>query len=311
MNQNNTQAKKIENVPTLIIQGANDRLVKPASTIAIFNDIATPRKDLLLLGDSEHLIFENAQFSAHVVDVLTSWIDRNVDTAKRSSDKGGTSDIDDLVNREDLAEEKANINQRDALGHLYLGRGYMLRNDPLRAREEFKQVVLMAHGSNLAREADTLMLSLPETIIAPHIGADTRATEEDLKLISLSGAMANDKASVLLFCAPWVEACHSLKASVVEVMAPYLSHLNFVEIDADQPANNDLLTKFGIHPLPAVLFLNGRNEVVSYILGNDKSALRAGLAKIIDPSWSVDKTTQPDKSPPTGQTTSIHQAKNK
>jgi acylglycerol lipase len=312
MNQNNSQAKKIENVPTLIVQGANDRLVKPASTIAIFNDIATPRKDLLLLGDSEHLIFENAQFSPHVVDVLTSWIDRNVGTAKKLSDKTGTADIDDdLVSREEFAETKANENQKDALGHLYLGRGYLLRNDPLRAREEFKQVVLMAHGSNLAREADTLMLSLPETIIAPHVGAETKATEDDLKLISLSGAMANDKASVLLFCAPWVEACHSLKQSVVEVMAPYLSHLNFVEIDADQPTNHDLLTKFGIHPLPAVLFLNGQNEVVSYILGNDKSALRAGLAKIIDPSWILDKTPAQDNAPPAVQSNSRHPAKNK
>jgi acylglycerol lipase len=309
MNQNNAQAKKIKNVPTLIVQGANDRLVKPASTIAIFNDIATPRKDLLLLGDSEHLIFENAQFSEHVVDVLTSWIDRNVSSAKKSSDKIGKTNIDDLVSREEVAETKANANQRDALGHLYLGRGYLLRNDPLRAREEFKQVVLMAHGSNLAREADTLMLSLPETIIAPHIGAETKVTEEDLKLISLSGAMANDKASVLLFCAPWVEACHSLKQSVVEVMAPYLSHLNFVEINADQPTNQDLLTKFGIHPLPAILFLNGQNEVVSYILGNDKSALRAGLAKIIDPSWIVDKTTEADKAPPKIQKDSKHPGK--
>jgi alpha-beta hydrolase superfamily lysophospholipase/thiol-disulfide isomerase/thioredoxin len=290
MNQNNSRAKKIENVPTLVVQGANDRLVKPASTIAIFDDIATPRKDLLLLGDSEHLIFENAQFSAHVVDVLTSWIDRNVGASSKSIDKEAkTPNVEDLVTKEELAEAKANENQRDALGHLYLGRGYLLRNDPLRAREEFKQVVLMAHGSNLAREADGLMLSLPEAIIAPHVGAETRATEEDLKLISLSGAMANDKASVLLFCAPWVEACLSLKQSVVEVMAPYLSHLNFVEINADQPSNQDLLTKFGIHPLPAVLFLNGHNEVVSYILGNDKSALRTGLAKIIDPAWNVEK----------------------
>jgi thiol-disulfide isomerase/thioredoxin len=276
-------------VPTLVVQGANDRLVKPASTIAIFNDICTPRKDLLLLGDSEHLIFENAQFSDHVVDVLTSWIDRNVGTANRLADKAaGQSGVEDLISQQELAETKANENQRDALGHLYLGRGYLLRNDPLRAREEFKQVVVMAHGSNLAREADTLMLSLPETIIAPHVGSDTRATDEDLKLISLSGAMANDKASVLLFCAPWVEACHSLKQTVVEVMKPYLSHLNFVEINADQPSNQNLLIKFGIHPLPAVLFLNGRNEVVSYILGNDKSAIRAGLAKIIEPSWDTD-----------------------
>ena len=156
----------------------------------------------------------------------------------------------------------------------------------------------MSRGSSLAREADSLLLSLPAELIAPNVGPATKASIEDLKLISLSGAMANDKASILLFCAPWVEACHSLKASVIEVMAPYLSHLNFVEINADQPSNEALLKKFGINPLPAVLFLNGKNEVVSYILGNDKVALRAGLAKILDPTW-IEESKQPQTKPPT------------
>ena len=292
MNQNIARAKQIKKVPTLIVQGAYDRLVKPASTIEIFNNVATYHKDLLLIGNAEHLVFENGQFMDHAVDVLTSWIDRNAGvTEETDAQQLKDQKVDpDLVEKQEKKEEVANADQRTALGHLYLGRGNLLTNNPVQAREEFKQVLSTARGSSLAQEADRLLLSLPADLIAPQVGPQTKASIEDLKLISLSGAMANDKASVLLFCAPWVEACGHLKESVVEVMSPYLSHLNFVEINADQPSNQALLKKFGINPLPAVLFLNGHNEVVSYILGNDKVALRAGLSKIVDPSWEPSST---------------------
>jgi len=289
MNQNHARAKQIKNVPTLIVQGDNDRLVKPASTIEIFNNIATTHKDLLLLGNSEHLVFENGQFNDHTVETLTSWI-AGACIARHDRSIGPTKDeVEARLSTEQ--QEKEDEKQRTVLGHLYLGRGYLLMNNHLRAREELKAVLREARGSKLASEADSLLLTLPQNIIAPEVGPKTRASEADLKLISLSGAMANDKPSVLLFCAPWVEACHSLKQSVVEVMAPYLDRLNFVEINADLPDNQTLLKKYGINPLPAILFLNGQNEVVAYILGNNKASLRAALAKII----SSEETSNSDK----------------
>jgi alpha-beta hydrolase superfamily lysophospholipase/thiol-disulfide isomerase/thioredoxin len=300
MNQNHSRAKHIEKTPSLILQGANDRLVKPASTIEIFNEICTPQKDLLMIGNSEHLIFENAQIDDHVVDVLTSWIDRNARLPKsltgekeKNSVSAGT---EDLEARQEQAEEQASLGRREALAHLNLGRGYLLLNDHAHAKEELMKAIVTAKGSNLAREADELLFALPKEMIAPKIG---KASADDLKLISLSGALANDKPSVLLFCAPWVESCRRIKEHMAEVTGTYASRINFVEIDADDPANNALLQKFEIGPLPAVLFLSGSNEVVSYILGDDENGLRSGLSKITDPAWGSPASTaeSPNKTP--------------
>ena len=281
MNQNSVRAKAITETPTLIVQGANDHLVKPSSTIELFNQVSTPHKDLLLIGNSEHLIFEKGQFNDHVVDVLSSWIDRNAGTEDETAAMEEKKPAIDAHEKHEVAVENANKGVREAMAHLSLGRGYLLLDNFPRARDEFQSVIKLARGTAIAREADGLMLSLPGDVIAPHIGPSTRATDEELKLISLSGAMANDKPSVLFFCAPWVDTCASLKQSIAEVKSPFKDKINFVEIYADAPANQSLVHKNGINPLPAVLFLNGQNEVVSYVLGNDKGALRSGLAKII------------------------------
>lgn len=283
MNQNLSYAKQQDKVPTLVVQGANDRLVKSSSTIEIFNNIATRHKDLLLIGNSEHLVFENGQFMEHVVDVLTSWIEHNVlGTEDEKHNSTPSSSASSLIKEKDTTDEQ----QKMAAGHLHLARGYLLTNRFAEAKEELKLVLSTTRSSSFAREADALLFTLPAEFIAPKTGPQTKASVEDLKLISLSGAMSNDKASVLLFCAPWVEACDSLKESVFEVMGSYKDQLNFVEINADNPNNAKLLSKYAINPLPAVLFLNGKNEVVSYILGNDKAALKDGLSKILEPSLS-------------------------
>ncbi|MDR3613597.1 MAG: alpha/beta fold hydrolase [Candidatus Obscuribacterales bacterium] len=284
MNQNLVRAKDIRTTPTLIVQGANDRLVKPQSTIDIFNAVTATQKDLLLLGNSEHLIFEKGQFNDHVVDVLTSWIDRNagVDEETEAKQEGNHEVVVDARNKQEAKEEKANDSMRAALGHLDIGRGYLMLGQYVKARDELQTVLELARGTSISRDADALLLTLPDEFIAPNIGPSTRATAEELKLISLSGAMANDKPSVLVFCAPWVESCTVLKKDLREILGPFASRVNVVEIDADDAANGALLTKYGISPLPAVLFLNGRNEVESYILGDDRGALRKAMAKIID-----------------------------
>lgn len=61
-------------LPVLITQGAADPLVKPVSTVALFDAIKTPDKTLILLGGREHLIFENSQFTPLLLEGVTTWL---------------------------------------------------------------------------------------------------------------------------------------------------------------------------------------------------------------------------------------------
>ncbi len=75
MNQTEKVAREIKNTPVIIFQGFKDHLVKPEGTIALYGALATPQKDLVLVGDREHLIFEEGQSPNDIVRMLAAWLD--------------------------------------------------------------------------------------------------------------------------------------------------------------------------------------------------------------------------------------------
>ncbi len=60
--------------PVLIIQGGADPLVKPSSTIELYDAVKTKDKTLIILGYKEHLIFENEQFFPLMLEGITNWL---------------------------------------------------------------------------------------------------------------------------------------------------------------------------------------------------------------------------------------------
>ncbi len=72
---NRTKAKaQLLDKPVLIVQGGADPLVKPASTIELYDAIKATDKTLIVLGYKEHLIFENEQFFPLMLEGLTNWL---------------------------------------------------------------------------------------------------------------------------------------------------------------------------------------------------------------------------------------------
>jgi acylglycerol lipase len=78
MNQNHDSAAQVSNTPVLIVQGCQDRLVKPEGTVELYNELPVKDKQLVLVHNSEHLIFEEHQFNEQVIDLLTKWIDEHL-----------------------------------------------------------------------------------------------------------------------------------------------------------------------------------------------------------------------------------------
>jgi len=74
MNENHDAAPKIDHKPVLVICGFKDRLVKPQGTVELFNELTTPDKMLVILGNGEHLIFEEGQLSEQACWVLMGWL---------------------------------------------------------------------------------------------------------------------------------------------------------------------------------------------------------------------------------------------
>ncbi len=68
------RAEQIKDVPVLMLQGLKDRLVKPRGTFELFEAVNCEDKSIMVLGLSEHLMFENAQPDIAVIDSIDSWM---------------------------------------------------------------------------------------------------------------------------------------------------------------------------------------------------------------------------------------------
>ena len=134
-------------------------------------------------------------------------------------------------------------------------------------------------------QADKILLSLPEELIAPPIGA---ATKTIIRPVSLDAAKANDKPSILVFCAHWIQACPPLINEITSALGAEADKVNVVMIDADDPNNEDILKEYGIKPLPAILYLSSTNEVMFYTLGApEQLALRARIKQLLQTGHQI------------------------
>ncbi|MDQ5937523.1 MAG: Alpha/beta fold hydrolase [Cyanobacteriota bacterium erpe_2018_sw_21hr_WHONDRS-SW48-000092_B_bin.40] len=74
LSHNKKMAAQITKTPVIMYQGVHDLLIKPEGTINLFRKIGTLDKDLSLIGRSQHLLFEQGQFSNNLLNSLCDWI---------------------------------------------------------------------------------------------------------------------------------------------------------------------------------------------------------------------------------------------
>lgn len=274
MNNNQIKAAQITNTPVLFLQGGSDKLVKPAGTIGLLKYIKAKDKDLVVVGTAQHLILEQGQFDdTHVIkdDVITivsSWIDKHVANPETEPSEDATN----LMSKYSDAT-------RQARGHFKMAEGSLLLNDAETAKDHLATVLRLAHGTMLAQKADQLMLTLPEHLIAPPVGT---GPHDDAELVSINAAKSNDKPTILIFCAPWIDSCKTLLEDLNRVLGVDQNKVNIVWINADREDTQSLVKEYGIGPLPAVLYMTYNNEVLLYSLGNPGDAVtRSRIRKLL------------------------------
>jgi lysophospholipase len=74
-NRNLEAAKQITKTPVIIFQGVSDKLVKPEATYDLFRAIVCKDKSLVMVGNAEHLIFEEGCFTPAVLKGVVAWME--------------------------------------------------------------------------------------------------------------------------------------------------------------------------------------------------------------------------------------------
>jgi alpha-beta hydrolase superfamily lysophospholipase/thiol-disulfide isomerase/thioredoxin len=200
MNQNHDKAKLITAKPVLMFQGSQDKLVKPEGTIELFNEMTTSDKNLVLLGDAEHLIFEKGQFDSAIVDGVTAWLYRH--TFKKAAAiafiKSMVMATSDLPAVPQLPSSPASTSMppnavasaslssdsfvpltataragNTAMTHVHIAK-MLMTSDPQNARLHLRKALSMAADPQTAKQANSQLLRLPAHIIKPNLGTATR-----------------------------------------------------------------------------------------------------------------------------------------
>jgi alpha-beta hydrolase superfamily lysophospholipase len=83
MRQTAQQCQNLKETPALVIQGLKDRLVQPEGTIKIFDAITSDKKTLILVGNFEHLIFENEAPNPALLDTVEAWMKTVIEKSSR------------------------------------------------------------------------------------------------------------------------------------------------------------------------------------------------------------------------------------
>jgi alpha-beta hydrolase superfamily lysophospholipase/thiol-disulfide isomerase/thioredoxin len=257
MGQNPAKAQLIADMPVLFLQGAGDRLIKPSGTLELFNKIKSADKNLVMVGSAEHLIFEQGQFANDMVDLVSNWIEKHVVT--------GADKLEEIAKAAPAAGEEEATTFKQGLGHFKIAEGQILLGQYKQAEEHLSTTLRIARGTALAARAHKLLLELPEQFIAPPLGSSSAAA---LTQISLNAAKDSTKPTILVFQAPWIDACKTLPDDIAAALGSDADKINVVLINADEEKNKPLLVEYGIKPMPAILYLKKSNEVLLYTLGN-------------------------------------------
>lgn len=285
MNQTNGAAAKVSD-PVLIVQGGQDRLVKATGTEDLFKKIGTSDKDFVILGNAEHLIFEEGQFDEQSVNVISGWILKHV-VASRFRDADGATATDGrpqvmaAVNAANPTLKLDPVVHQRALGHFFLAQGYLQLNRPERSKEEFKEVIKTAPGSLLAQESDALLsTALNDEKFEPN--ANSRLAKVVPQFVSLRSALTNKKPTMIAFYTKWLIKRQGIWEALQQLQLDYSNRINLVRLDVDDPKNSEIVKHFHVCAIPTFAFLNENNKLVDERIGcSEKRDIAAGISKIL------------------------------
>lgn len=266
MNQTKKSVKAIDDTPVLIVQGTQDKLVKPTGTVELFHNIASDDKDLVMTDCAQHLIFEEGRLDNHVLDVLLCWLEEHADKDDQIGTKEQSSD--EIPERESAAE------------HLRLAKTYLVLKNHKKAKLHCHNVIKLARqaknvrgakqaeNQKLVEAADEIMLHLPRKLVAPHVGHSTGEIARKLGIAHLAGHAGDiTKPTVVTFSAPWCVPCKGLAQAVQKLKSEYGSKIDVIDVNVDNPKNYKIVDAYGVGPIPTVLFLDEHGEVVFYTIG--------------------------------------------
>lgn len=165
-------------------------------------------------------------------------------------------------------------------GHLLLGQVYCKLKQFKDGKEQLRLAIRYGHGSPNAQQANIEMMKLPQELIAPKIGPDTQKIATMLS--AQAGRSDTSRPTVIDFYATWCNPCQQLHTILEKAKLEYGDKLTVIRVDVDDEKNRNLIDQYDVSPIPTLVYLDARGEVVSFSVGySGEAAINQELKKII------------------------------
>jgi thiol-disulfide isomerase/thioredoxin len=274
-----------------MLQGSQDKLVKPEGTWEIFNELSVIDK-MLFMVPSEHLIFEEQQdhaqkFDEKVSRAVLTWLQTHLPANYKWSETltvadhtramskiinnnyaGAKKDLDDIITTDPV----------DAKAYFLRGLVNSKLNQPTQAKSDYTKAVSLGHGSESSRQATAFLLKLGQS------KADSNAQDDQTNgfNIALDRTMLNSlgvsgKPAMLAFYAPWAEQCKDID-KLSDQNATSLHNIQVCKINIDDPKFGPLVSACSIGPIPTFVYVTAKGNVAAMNIGMNDFA---NFAKVL------------------------------
>jgi alpha-beta hydrolase superfamily lysophospholipase len=106
MNQNHKWAVLIKDRPVLFVQGCDDKLVRPEGTVELYNRLATKDRQIELIPNAEHLIFEEGQFTDREVEIVNNWLSSHLASKGNTTTDFGSKPESPIKEKSDESKQE-------------------------------------------------------------------------------------------------------------------------------------------------------------------------------------------------------------
>jgi len=92
----------------------------------------------------------------------------------------------------------------------------------------------------------------------------------------------NQKPTVVDFWAPWCENCKFFAPTLSQIHSEYGNRVNFILVNADNPASWNIIEEFGVDAIPHMAFIDDKGSVETALVGVvSGKAIRADLDGLV------------------------------
>jgi len=184
-----------------------------------------------------------------------------------------------------LLEQAVKAQPTSCEAHLCLGQAYVKSKDFTKAKAHFRSAIRFGRGSANAQKANTCLMNLPKGLLSPRFGPGTALIARSVGIMSLERGAEESKPTVIDFYAAWCQPCKLLKPALEKAKAEYGDKVNFLQVNVDDPNSDEIVEKYGVSPIPTLVFLKPDGEVATFAIGySGEQSVNRGIAKILPSS---------------------------